>query len=122
MRTFLTAVTLMVGCALMLCAAGVDGVWKADYTTPDGTARQSTFHLKADGAKLTGKVVSQTGEAEVKDGTVKGDDVSFSVTRSFNGQDFTLKYAGKVAGDELKLKVSFNENEFEILAKRQATP
>ena len=52
----------------------------------------------------------------------KPSDVTFSVTRSFNGQDFTLKYAGKVAGDELKLKVSFNENEFEILAKRQATP
>jgi len=122
MRTLLTAVTLMLGCALMLCAAGVDGVWKADYTTPDGTARQSTFHLKSDGAKLTGKVVGQTGEAEIKDGAIKGDDLTFSVTRSFNGQDFTLKYAGKVAGDELKLKVSFNENEFEILAKRQATP
>lgn len=121
MKNFLTVAGLILSSALILCGASVDGVWKADYTTPDGTARQSTFHLKADGEKLTGKVVGQAGETEIKEGTVKGDDITFSVTRNFNGQDFTLKYTGKVAGDELKLKVAFNENSFEIVAKRQGS-
>ncbi len=119
MRTFLTVIVAVFCSAMFLCAASVDGVWKADYTSPDGTQRQSTFHLKADGEKLTGKVVSQMGESEIKDGVVKGDNVSFSVVRNFNGQEFTLKYEGKVAGDELKLKVAFNENSFDIVAKRQ---
>ena len=119
MKALLTVVCLILSSALILCGAAVDGAWKADYTTPDGTARTSTFHLKADGEKLTGKVVSPMGEAEIKDGSIKGDDVTFSVTRSFNGQDFTLKYVGKVAGDELKLKVSFGDNSFDIAAKRQ---
>ena len=119
MKTLLIAVFTVLSCTMMLLAAGIDGAWKADYTTPDGTARTSTFHLKADGEKLTGKVVSPMGEAEIKDGTIKGDDIAFNVTRNFNGEEFTLKYAGKVSGDELKLKVAFNENSFDIVAKRQ---
>jgi hypothetical protein len=110
---------MMLGCALFLSAAGIDGVWKAEYTTPDGTARQSTFHFKADGDKLTGKVVGQSGEAPIKDGAIKGDEVTFSVVRNFGGDEVTLKYAGKVEGDQLKLKVAFNENSFDIVAKRQ---
>ena len=121
MKTLLTALCLVLTCTALLCAAGIDGAWKADYTTPDGTARTSTFHFKADGDKLTGKVVSPMGEAEIKDGTVKGDDIAFSITRSFNGNDFTLKYTGKVSGDELKLKVNFNDNSFDIVAKRQGS-
>ncbi len=113
---------LMMCLGLLLCAADVNGSWKAEYTTPDGSQRQSTFVLKADGSKLTGKVVSAQGEAEIKDGTVDGDAVSFSVIRNFGGQDVTLKYAGKVTGDEMKLKVTFNEDtSFDIVAKRQSS-
>jgi len=121
MKTLLMAAWMLLSSALLMCGADVSGVWKADYTTPDGTARQSTFHLKADGEKLTGKIVSQMGEAEIKDGAVKGEDVSFSVVRNFGGDEVTLKYTGKLAGDELKLKVSFNENTFDIVAKRQGS-
>jgi len=121
MKSLLILMCMLLTSAMMVCAADASGVWKAEYTTPDGTARQSTFHFKADGGKLTGKVVSQMGEAEIKDGTVKGDDVTFSVVRNFNGEEFTLKYEGKVTGDEMKLKVQFNENSFDIVAKRQGS-
>ena len=110
---------LALSSALLMMAAGVDGVWKAVYTTPDGNQRQTTFHLKADGEKLTGKAVSQAGETDIKDGTVKGEDVSFTIVRSFGGNEVNLKYNGKVAGDEMKLTVHFNENSFDIVAKRQ---
>jgi hypothetical protein len=120
MKTIMKSVTAVLVFALSLFGANVDGVWKADYTTPDGTARQSTFHLKANGDKLTGKVVGQAGEAEIEDGAVKGDDVSFRVVRNFGGNEVKLQYSGKVSGDELKLKVSFNENSFDIVAKRQS--
>ena len=106
----------------LVYGADVNGAWKAEYTTPDGTARKSTFQLKADGEKLTGKVVSGAGEADIQNGTVKGDDVSFTVVRNFNGNEVTLKYSGKVTGDEMKLKVTFNEEQsFDIVAKRQSS-
>lgn len=112
---------LTIASALLAVAADVDGVWRADYTTPDGTQRQTTFHLKADGEKLTGKAVSQAGEAEIKNGTVKGEDISFTITRNFGGNEINLKYDGKVAANEIKLTISFNENSFDIVAKRQGS-
>ena len=70
-------------------AVGLDGVWKAEYTTPDGTQRSTSFHFKADGEKLTGKAVSAMGETEINNGTIKGDDVSFTITRNFGGNELT---------------------------------
>ena len=112
---------LSIASAVLALAAAVDGVWKADYTTPDGSARSTTFHFKADGEKLTGKAVSAMGETEIKNGVIKGDDVSFTVTRNFGGNEVNLKYAGKLSGNEMKLTVSFNENNFDIVAKRQGS-
>ena len=44
-------------------------------------------------------------ETEISDGKIKGEDVSFSVTREFNGNSFTIKYNGKLSGDSIKGKV-----------------
>lgn len=113
-------ITGLVCClAFALAAADVDGAWKAVYNTPDGSQRESTFHFKADGGKLTGKVVSTMGETEITDGTVSGDGVAFAVVRNFNGNEFKLNYKGKVEKDEMKLNVSFGERSFDIVAKKQ---
>ena len=61
---FLKALFMTAMLAIAAFAADPTGVWKADYTTPNGAQRSSTFHLKGDGEKLTGKVVSQMGESE----------------------------------------------------------
>ncbi|MBM3736604.1 MAG: hypothetical protein FJW39_12540 [Acidobacteria bacterium] len=39
-------------------------------------------------------------------GKVDGDNVSFKIKREFNGNAFVMNYAGMVAGDELKLKMT----------------
>jgi hypothetical protein len=105
--------------AVAAFAADPTGVWKAEYTTPNGAQRTSTFHLKADGEKLTGKVVSQMGESEIKEGSVKGDDVSFSVVRNFNGNEVTMKYTGKVSADSIQMQVSFGDRTMDMVAKKQ---
>ena len=116
---FLKSLFMAAMLAIAALAADPTGVWKADYTTPNGTQRSSTFHLKADGEKLTGKVVSQMGESEIKDGSVKGDDVSFSVVRSFNGNEVTMKYTGKVSADSIKMQVSFGDRTLDMVAKKE---
>ena len=40
-------------------------------------------------------------------GTVKGSDISFSYTVSYNGNDLTLLFTGKVSGDSISGTVSF---------------
>ena len=112
------AAVLFTTCLFLASAADVTGQWKATYTIPSGETRESTFDLKADGAALTGKVISARGETPITDGKVSGDEVSFSVTRNFGGNDIKLNYKGKVSGDEMKLAVSAGERSFDITAKR----
>lgn len=119
MRIFTVFAVVLALCAVSASAADVSGKWKATYTTPDGQQRESTLDLKAEGAKLTGTISSARGEAKIDNGAIDGDQVSFTVTRNFNGNDVTLKYKGKVSGDELKLTVQFGDDRtFEMTAKR----
>jgi len=79
-----------------------------------GPDRTNTLTLKVDGDKLTGSVTSPgrngTTSTEIKDGKVSGSDVSFSVTREFNGNSFTTKYSGKAGDDAIKGKIEFDRN------------
>jgi hypothetical protein len=95
-------------------AADITGQWKADFTTPDGTARTNTFTFKADGSKLTGTVAGGQDETPIKDGKISGDDVSFTAERPFG----VFTYAGKISGNEIKFKVTFNDQTFEMTAKK----
>ena len=101
-------------------AADINGKWKADYQSPDGTARTTTFTFKVDGDKLTGTAASAQGEVQIQDGKVSGDAISFFLVRNFGGNDVKIIYKGKAAGDEIKLTVSIAEMDrtFDITAKR----
>ncbi len=87
-------------------------------TASTNAPRKITLKLKAEGEKLTGSVTAPFGRrgaqgadapapqpTEISDGKVKGDEVSFSVTREFNNNKFTQKYSGKLDGDTIKGKV-----------------
>ena len=112
MRTRLLWMTLLL--ALVAAAADITGKWKADFTTPDGTARSNTFTFKVEGTKLTGSVAGGQDETPIKDGKINGDDISFTADRPFG----TFTYAGKVSGGEIKFKVTFNDQSFEMTAKK----
>jgi len=87
--------------ALAASAADVSGTYVAQVPGRNGTM-ETTFKLKADGDKLTGTVVTQRGEAEIKDGKVAGDTISFSQTFERGGNSMTILYKGKVEGNEIK--------------------
>jgi hypothetical protein len=102
-QRMMAAVTVAVGIlAAVVQAADVTGKWTGQVPTRDGGTREATFNFKQDGEKLTGTMTGPQGDIELKDGAVKGDDVSFNVALSFNGNDVKLIYKGKVAGEEIK--------------------
>src|ERR1051325_6220654 len=77
-----------------------------------GPDRTNTLTLKLEGDKLTGKLLAPAGRGggeptpiEIKDTKINGAEISFSVTREFNGNSFTTKYTGKVSSDSIKGKV-----------------
>ena len=100
----------------VLAAADINGKWRAEFQTPDGTTRVNTFTFKVDGANLTGTVAGTQDETPIKGGKISGDDISFSAERPFG----TFTYTGKVTGSEIKFKVSFNDQNFDMTAKRVA--
>lgn len=83
-------------------AADVDGKWVAQVPGRGGQTRETTFNFKVEGDKLTGTVSGQQGDTPISDGKVSGDDISFIVTREFQGNTIKMNYKGKVAGDEIK--------------------
>jgi hypothetical protein len=87
--------------------AKVDGTWKWSFTTQDGQTRESTAKLKQEGDKVTGTVSGRQGnDTEIKDGKLdKEGNLTFTVTREFNGNTMTAKYHGKVEGDTIKGKI-----------------
>jgi hypothetical protein len=76
------------------------------------------MNLKADGEKLTGTVGGMRGDAEITEGKIAGDDVSWVVVRNFNGNEMRQAYKGKVTGSEMKLQVSFGERNVDVTAKK----
>jgi hypothetical protein len=87
------------------------GTWKWERTTQNGDKIEVTLKLKQEGDKLTGTITGRNNtETEIKDGKVKGDEVSFTVEREFNGNKFVQKYTAKVDGDTMKGKMEFDRN------------
>ena len=103
-------ISLTAGLLLAFCvaafAADVDGKWTGQVQGQQG-AMDITFVFKAEGEKLTGTLTNQFGEVAIQEGTIKGEALAFKVTREFNGNKFTLKYTGKLAGDEIKFTRTF---------------
>jgi len=90
--------------------AGPTGTWKWTVEA-GGMSREMTLKLKQDGDKLTGHLVGRQGrETKIEDGKVKGDEISFQVTRERDGQKFVIKYSGKVSGDTIKGKAAFERD------------
>ena len=95
MKKLLTATLLFALTSVAALAADFNGKWTADVPGRDGGTMTNTFTLKVDGAKLTGSLSSQMGDAEITNGKVDGD-------------TFTLSYAGKADGaDSIKFTRTF---------------
>jgi enterochelin esterase-like enzyme len=104
MKTHLTLLTLAV-CSLSVFAADVTGTWKAEFNTQRGLQKY-TFTLKQDGASVTGKAsVERDGEkreAELKEGKVEGDTVTFVEPLKIQDNEINITYTGKITADEIK--------------------
>ena len=110
---------------IVASAAWADATGKWTWTVNfQGNEVKQTLDLKQDGEKLTGTISGRMGQkVEIKDGKANGNDVSFNVVRTIQGQEVTSKYKGTVDGDTLKLKATTNfggqERTREITAKRE---
>ena len=104
--------------------AGITGMWKADFDTQRGLQKY-TFTLKQDGTIVTGKVSVDTNgekrEADLKEGKIEGDTVSFVESLSIQGNDVRITFTGKISADTIKFtRAVGNFGSSEATAKREA--
>jgi len=92
------------------------GTWTWMRAAREGGQVKMTLKLKAEGDKLTGTLSSprtqgrEPVELELKNGKIKGDEISFTVSREVNGNSFKAVFAGKVTGDMIKGKLEIQRN------------
>lgn len=85
---------------LPLLAADISGNWTATAEGPGG-AMERTFSFKVSGETLTGETVSSfAGKSEIREGTVKGDRISFVITIKIQGEERTVNYKGRILNDK----------------------
>ena len=101
------------------CAADVTGAWMMTTRTPDGYKHESTLNVQTDGRKLTGKLVSRRGTAEISNGVVNGNNISFTVVRAGNGDELKIEFQGTVEGDTMKLRMQYRDHDpIELTGRR----
>jgi hypothetical protein len=90
--------------ALPALAADVAGRWTSEFDSQIGVQKY-TFDLKVDGEKVTGKAsferMGEKGEADLIEGKLVGDQLSFVEMFDAMGSSVRIEYKGTVKGDEI---------------------
>jgi hypothetical protein len=110
------AVSFVALVAVLLSIAQVDsfarpqssivGTWDVTIESPQGK-RNAMLVIRQDGGKLAGAMKSQAGERPLDSITLKGDDITFAITRNIQGQDMVITYKGKVEKGSMKGDADF---------------
>ncbi len=95
-------------------AKDATGAWTWQVEGREGAKVDVTLTLKQEGEKLTG-TISMGGRgrpAEISDGTIKGGEFAFNVSRPGRngGAAMVTKYSGKITGDVIKGKMMRERN------------
>src|SRR2546430_1053988 len=84
-------------------AASASGIWKWTFTMPDGSKVEPRAKLHQEGDKLTGTAKIREGlEAEISEGKVSGNEVSFAVIREWHGHKVSTIYKGIRTNNHIK--------------------
>lgn len=101
-------------CILVLLAVylsaqevNVTGDWEMTTTTPRGE-RTRDVHFEQEGEKLTVTMQGRRGEVTAE-GTVKGNEIEWTITRSTPRGEFTMTYTGKIEEDTMSGEVQMGD-------------
>ena len=84
-----------------LYAADLSGSYKGAFDF-QGSSVPLTINLKIDGNTVTGNVEGlPTTPAEIHEGTLSGDTLSFWINTDYQGQTYKLIYKGTIAADQI---------------------
>jgi len=124
----------IVCCAAAFCARAaeeeerprIEGIWKWDFTMPDGSEITPRVWIREEDGTLSGTARFRPGtDVPVTNLVVKREEISFDVVRERAGVRVVTRYAGKVSGDRIKGRITSNrtgeEQTFDWEAKRSSS-
>jgi hypothetical protein len=124
------AVLGLMGLAVVLCvsplagAKDLSGTWKGSFDF-DGNSVPTALNLKVAGTDVTGTVEGlPTSPAEIHEGKVDGDNVTFWVNSDYQGTTYKLVFKGKVADDHVDFSFGTDDGSWgtTLTVKRDAPP
>jgi hypothetical protein len=109
--SILAGLLLLAGFAF---AADIDGKWTGEIV---GQNMEIAFTFKAEGTTLTGTHIVNGQETPIQEGTIEGNNISFTVTLNM-GEEIKIPHKGTISGDEIKMTYDMMGQTGEILLKR----
>jgi TIR domain len=102
-------------------ASNLSGEWTAQVPIGEGQQYKIKLVLEEIGNNILGRVEFPAGSGGIREGHVKGDQISFiSVHRpQFSNVDATTRFEGKIRGTELELVMQYDDTVKRIYAHRR---
>ena len=94
------SVGLVLAAAFALAAVNVTGDWDMTVKAPQGD-RASVVTFTQTGENLAVKTTGRNGQEITGTGTVKGNDIEWTIVRTTQQGEFKMVYKGKVEGDKM---------------------
>jgi hypothetical protein len=120
MKRLLIGLALMLLAVAVLPAADITGTWKGAFDF-QGNQVPISLQLKSDAGVVTGMINGlPTDPAEIKDGKIKEDQVTFWVSVDYQGTTYKVVYSGKVTGDEIHFSMGTEDGSWgtDLVVKR----
>ncbi|MBN2322011.1 MAG: hypothetical protein JXR49_23240 [Acidobacteria bacterium] len=106
LRTSVVLAVLILCSLVCVYAADISGKWTAEFDSQVGLQKY-TYEFTVDGTTFTGKasatIAGADMEAEIVDGKIDGDKISFTENLEYTGMPLSITYTGTVSGDEMNL-------------------
>jgi len=103
----LLGLVFVISIPLLQAQTDVTGTWDLTVETQQGTANPSVT-LQQAGEKLSGTYRGRLGDSKVE-GTLRGNDIQFSVTLRFQDQPLVITYTGTADRDSMRGTVQFGD-------------
>ena len=103
----LLGLVFVIAIPLLQAQTDVTGTWDLTVETQQGTANPSVT-LQQAGEKLSGTYRGRLGDSKVE-GTLRGNDIQFSVTLRFQDQPLVITYTGTADRDSMRGTVQFGD-------------
>lgn len=104
-------------CSYIACLAasiGMNGAWYGTLKIDDGTQYPLQYNFKVDGDKLTGTAKGPTGDLQITDGEVHGNDFTFAVQL----QKLYLIHSGRIYPDSISLNIESGDSKAHVTLMR----